>query len=107
MIVTLIIAALTGIPALICFIIAHRQHKQMGAPWTNKWFYASLEEREEMTDEEKAVQYKLSRNIFFGCGVVFVIACAQILSGLQWLWTVFGVVSLGLCVYGIAASMKK
>ncbi|MCL2169854.1 MAG: hypothetical protein FWB74_07510 [Defluviitaleaceae bacterium] len=107
MITMVIISVLLGVPALTCFVIAYRQHNQKGVPWTNAWFYASPAEREKMTDEEKARQFKLSRNVFFGCGIVFVIANAQMLTGWEFLWIVFGIVAVGLCVYGIAASIKR
>jgi len=44
----IVVAALTGLLAALCFVVAYRQHKHKGAIWTNAWLYASKNEREKM-----------------------------------------------------------
>jgi len=88
--------------AIVCFIIAYRQHKQMGFVFTNRWLLSSKKEREEMDERVKSREYKFSRNVFFIVGLSTAVFAAAFLFGVvRWILYTGYALMLIACIYAI------
>ena len=69
----IILMIVFGIPAAISFTISYRQAKRRGYIFHNTWVWATKEQRARMDEETKYKAYRLSKNVFFLLGVLFVL----------------------------------
>ena len=98
----IIVAAILGAIAVICFIISYRQFHEKGFLFNNAYIYAPKKERETM---DKAPQYRQSGIVFALIGLVFLINALVLIYPVRWLfWLVIGIIAITL-VYAVASSV--
>lgn len=102
----MITVILCGILATSCFVLAYRQHKQKGFIASNRWIWASQNEREDMDERIKKADYCLGRNVFFLMGFIFLVIAAVTLASLA--WSGYLVILIGfLLVYALVHDFKN
>ena len=98
----IIVAAILGTIAVICFIISYRQFHEKGFLFNYAYIYASKKERETM---DKAPHYRQSGIVFALIGLVFLINTLVLIYPAKWLfWLVIGITAITL-VYAVASSV--
>ena len=98
----IVIAAILGAIAVICFIISYRQFHEKGFLFNNAYIYASKKERETM---DKSPHYRQSGIVFALIGLVFLINTLVLIYPVRWLFRlVIGIIVITL-VYAVASSV--
>ena len=98
----IIVAAILGAIAVICFIISYLQFHEKGFLFNNAYIYASKKERETM---DKAPYYRQSGIVFALIGLVFLINTLVLIYPVRWLFRlVIGIIVITL-VYAVASSV--
>ena len=98
----IVIAAILGAIAVICFIISCRQFHEKGFLFNNAYIYASKKERETM---DKSPHYRQSGIVFALIGLVFLINTLVLIYPVRWLFRlVIGIIVITL-VYAVASSV--
>jgi Ca2+/Na+ antiporter len=101
----LIIAAVfTLLLSIGAFVIAYLQAKEKGPVFNNAYIYASKKERATM---DRKPHYRLSRDVFFLLGLVFILLTLQIILAVNWLSLVNLALILLTIVYAIAKSYQQ
>ena len=94
------------IPAIVSFVISYRQAQRKGYIFHNTWVWASPERRESMDENVKNNAYRISKNVFFLLGVMFVLFAihfATFINAFKYAsWSVIAIV----IAYAIVSSAK-
>ena len=98
----IVVAAILGIIAVICFIISYLQFHEKGFLFNNAYIYASKKERETM---DKSPHYRQSGIVFALIGLVFLVNTLVLIFHIRRLfWLVIGIIAITL-VYAVASSV--
>jgi glucan phosphoethanolaminetransferase (alkaline phosphatase superfamily) len=102
----IITSAVCGLIALLCFFISYRQYKEKGIIFNNVWLYASQKEKDNMDVRFKKHLYLVSRNVFLGIAVLFIVIPITIHVETSWMrhfgYALISLIMTFLCIYAIA-----
>jgi len=98
---SIVVSILFGVPVVLLFFIAYRQHKEKGFIFTNAWLYASSKERENMDERIKKREYRVGRNVFFMLGVLLSLLAVSLSFEISWLYFPMGFLAGSLIYYAI------
>ena len=82
------------------FLLGVRSFQEKGFLFNNAYIYATKQERERMN---KTPHYRQTANVFLLLGIGFLLSGTALLSGMDWLYWLAGIVEAATIVYAVVS----